>query len=344
MVSTRRLTVLFVVAFGLLAGSPTGAGAAPGCQALRVPVAVDGVPGARLYGELCRPTGQARAVQLLVHGASYNHLYWDWPLDPARYSYVRRALAAGYATFNVDRLGAGASTRPASELLSPEHHAQALHGVIAQLRSGAIGGNAFQRVIWVGHSFGSLYGWLEADTYADVDAFVLTGTTHVIKPSGLNTAIADTYPAQLDRKFQGLGLDGGYLTSVPGTRGAQFYYAPGADRTIIAADELLKDLTSGAELGQGIPLLSSAPPETAPSRAIKVPTLLVLGAQDALFCGPPDGLVCTAQNLRAQEAPYYSPEARLDVRVVSDTGHSLQLHRSASRTSDEILAWLGRLR
>ena len=140
MVSTRRLTVLFVVAFGLLAGPPTGAGAAPGCQALRVPVAVDGVPGARLYGELCRPTGQARAVQLLVHGASYNHLYWNWPLDPARYSYVRRALAAGYATFNVDRLGAGASTRPASECCprsTTRRHSTASSRSCARARSGA---------------------------------------------------------------------------------------------------------------------------------------------------------------------------------------------------------------
>ena len=344
MASTRRLTVLLVVAIGLLAGPPTGADAAPGCQSLRVPVAVDGVPGAGLYGELCRPTGQARAVQLLVHGAGYNHLYWDWPVDPAHYSYVRRALAAGYATFNVDGLGAGASTRPASELLSPEHHAQALHGVVAQLRSGAIGGTAFRRVIWVGHSFGSLYGWLEADRYRDVDAFVLTATAHVVKPSGLSTATADTYPAQLDPKFAGLGLDGGYLTTVPGTRDDLFYYAHGAERANIAADELLKDLTSGAELGQAIPLLDSAPPETAPSRAIDVPTLLVVGAQDALFCGPPDGLDCTAQNLRAQEAPYYSRKARLDVRVVPSTGHSLQLHRSAARTSGEILDWVGRLR
>ena len=40
----------------------------------------------------------------------------------------------------------------------------------------------------------------------------------------------------------------------------------------------------------------------APSRAIRVPTLLVLGAHDNLACGPPDGIDCTEANVRAQEA------------------------------------------
>jgi hypothetical protein len=46
-------------------------------------------------------------VQILSPGGWYSHTYFDWPLDPARYSYMRAAAAAGYATFNIDRIGIG---------------------------------------------------------------------------------------------------------------------------------------------------------------------------------------------------------------------------------------------
>jgi len=55
-----------------------------------------------------------RTVQLLVHGIITNHLYCDFPLDNAYYSYVRTVTTAGYATFSVDRIAAGASPRSAS--------------------------------------------------------------------------------------------------------------------------------------------------------------------------------------------------------------------------------------
>jgi hypothetical protein len=40
---------------------------------------------------------QPATVQLLVHGASYDHLYWNFPYGGGYYSYVDAATAAGYA-------------------------------------------------------------------------------------------------------------------------------------------------------------------------------------------------------------------------------------------------------
>ena len=37
-------------------------------------------------------------MQLLVHGASYNHLYWNFPYGNGYYSYVDAATAAGACT------------------------------------------------------------------------------------------------------------------------------------------------------------------------------------------------------------------------------------------------------
>jgi pimeloyl-ACP methyl ester carboxylesterase len=338
---SRRLSplaILVLLATLLLAGR-ADAVVGSNCQALRVPVSVTGVPGATIYGELCRPPFAARGVQLLVHGATYDHNYWDWPDNRSTYSYVQKANAAGYATFNVDRLGTGQSTHPASTLVNLDTDSEALHGVIEGLRKGTIGGRPYQRVIWVGHSLGTIVGWAVAARYAgDVDAFVLTGMTHVAEPTWLEEATGTSYPAALDPKFANSGLDSGYLTTRPGTRGSSFYYQPGADPSVIARDEALKEVVTATELEGAFPLYNGPPSETALSRAIQVPTLIVVGQHDGLACPPSAG--CTAAALRAREAPYYSPQARPQVLVVPYTGHDLQLHRTAPLTSILILGWL----
>jgi pimeloyl-ACP methyl ester carboxylesterase len=312
------------------------------CEAAYVPAPDSGVPGATLYGVLCVPVDRTtHTVQLLVHGGTYTHAYWDPPLDPALYSYVDHAVAAGYATFAVDRLGYGLSTRPASADVTLSAGAAALHDVISALRTGAISGHAFSRVVWVGHSFGSIYAWVEASMFHDVDAFVLTGALHAEKASFLAMAAADSYPAGSDPKFAGLGLDAGYFTTIPGTRGQLFYYLPGADPRVISLDEQLKDVYTLPELQEVAALSSSPPPATAPSRAITVPTLLVIGQHDNIFCGPPDGLDCTPSSVLAQEAPYYSPQAHLEAAVIPFAGHSINLHYAAPAADARIVRWLG---
>ena len=309
---------------------------------MQVPVSLSQVPGAALYGELCARAGATpSAVQLLVHGATYNSYYSDWPYRPDRYSYVRQMTSAGYATFNIERLGYGRSTHPNSTLVSLQNGTEALHQVVQKLRAGQIGGHAFTRVIWVGHSLGTLYGWLEASVANDVDAFVLTGLLHTVKPSWLALAFQSVVVANQDPKFATLGFDSGYLTFTPGTRAPLFYWTPGAQPDVIALDERLKDTVSGSEFGAAVPLFNSPPAQTAPSRSIKVPTLLVLGEHDRVMCDE-DGLLCNQQNVAQQETPYYSDAARLHVLVVLNTGHDLQLHLSAPDTGEKILDWLSK--
>jgi len=211
--------------------------------------------------------------------------------------------------------------------------------VVDKLRAGEIGGQAFSRVIWVGHSLGTVYAWLEASVSTNVDAFVLTGLLHAVKPSWLTLAFQSAYSAVADPKFATSGLDAGYLTFMPGTRAPLFYWTPTADPNVIALDERLKDTVSGTEFGAAVPLFDSPPPATAPSRAIRVRTLVVLGEHDRVFCDE-DGLICNQRNVTNAEAPYYSPEARLRVLVVRNTGHDLQLHETAPATGEAILDWL----
>jgi len=326
--------------------------ALPQCQAMQVPVTLSqpAVSKATLYGELCVKAGTTpSAVQLLVHGATYNSYYNDWPYRPNFYSYVRKMTRAGYATFNIERLGYAHSTHPDSASVSLLNGAEALHQVIQKLRAGAAdtGGRAFSRVIWVGHSLGTLYAWHEAQVAQDVDAFVLTGLLHTVKPSWKTLAFANAIAAGSDPKFAtaGFASDTGYLTFKAGTRAALFYYTPGAEPDSIALDERLKDTVSGPEFGAALPEFDSPAVATAPSQAIKAPTLLVVGQHDRVMCtfpGDPDGLVCNSNNVAAKESVYYSGVPQLDVLVIPNTGHDLQLHLSAPETGEAILDWLSR--
>lgn len=307
------------------------------CSAYRVPVSLATIGPAHLYGELCTPRGASltqNAVQLLVPGSTYNHTYYDMPVPPGTYSYVSQAIAAGYSTFNIDRLATGQSSLPPSTSYTLDAGVEALQQVVTALRSGAIGDRPFDTVVWVGHSLGSSMARSAAANHRDIDAFVLTGISHVVQDSTADDdPAADVQfeiPAIDDPMFRDTVGDRGYLTTKTGVR-RFFYYGPNADPAVIAADEAHKDLSTASDA-----LIPEAVPSQSLSQSVVVPTLLVVGDRDQ-YCTVP---VCTSESLLQHEQPYYSPEARLAAIVVPDSGHSVQLHANASRTNASILEWL----
>lgn len=300
-----------------------------------VPVALEaGQPRSdHVWGELCLPRGRhPHTVQLLVHGATYNHTYFDFGVvNGTNYSYVDAALGAGYAVLAIDRLGDGQSSHPASTDLTFPHTIFTLHEVVQDLRRGAVG-PGFDRVMYVGHSFGSAYGVDEAATYSDLDALILTGYGHAISPTYSALGTADSYPAVSDALFADRGLDSGYLTSVPGTRAAQHYYGPGADPDVIARDEATKDLLSLSEL-------TSRPNTSLLTPDIRVPVLLLDGDHDVHYCAA-DADDCSSQTVFAsEESPFFSAAACLHTFLVPNTGHDLALHRSAPISDAMMLRW-----
>jgi len=105
--------------------------------------------------------------------------YWDLSYNDYNYSYINTALSAGYSTLAIDRLGIGNSTHgnPLNEIQA-QAEVEALNAVTTKLRSGAIPeiGHAYQKVIHVGHSFGSVQSyWLSALYPENTDGVVLTG-------------------------------------------------------------------------------------------------------------------------------------------------------------------------
>jgi pimeloyl-ACP methyl ester carboxylesterase len=319
------LTVLSCL---LVPATPVNAQSA-GCSDVTVPASVaPGLPKDQtIYGRLCLPAGPVPTVlQLLVHGASYDHTYWDFPGFDGKYSYTRGTSAAGYATLAIDQLGVGRSSHPLSALTTQLSGANAVHDVVTAARAGALGA-AFKKVVLVGHSFGSLTSWLEAATYQDVDGVLVSGASHSIGALALARLAPLIRPAQFDPRTASSvpAVDLGY-TSIPGARRSVFYHLPNADPAVVEQDEATR-----VEIPVGVAL--TIPVYVPATLAIRAPVLEVNGAFDIPFCVQGGGASLTNcasdATLHASEAPFFSPAAQLQTTVVPDAGHDLNLQLNA---------------
>ena len=154
--------------------------------------------------QLCIPSNRIKEQKLVIatHGASFDKRYWDPAINPSEYSFVDAALAAGYSILTYDRLGTGLSDKPdAYTIVQAPLQLEVLRSITNMARSGELlnhaAGNAdsaattipatstnpfkgfdgsFDKVIHVGHSFGSALTHAFLATYGNLsDAAVLTG-------------------------------------------------------------------------------------------------------------------------------------------------------------------------
>lgn len=283
----------------------------------------------------CTPRGQhPHTVLILVHGATYDSAYWSWPQDPARYSFAWAALRAGYAVLAVDRLGQGASSRPASALDSFPAQAATLHAVATWAA------RHWPRRVIVGHSFGSAEEAAELAAWPrDADAAVFTGSGHTVSAATNALSHSGFAPAaSLGARFA--TLDAGYETSTTLTVRARLLYRPAdADPAVIAFDQRTRDTLSLTELTTRPPNLSGL------TRSLAMPTLLIDGQNDAHYC---DGAqqpaetnlddCATGASLYASERGNYGP--CLATAVVPGSGHDLQTEFGAPVAARLILNWV----
>lgn len=336
---SRKVSWCFTAWLALAASAPAAAAPKLRCHEVVFPVGLgpDQPADLQLTGTLCtRGALSNKTIQVLVHGGAYDRNYWDFPLEPETYSYVRAITEAGYATLAVDRLGVGASSRPSGTALTMHAGAFALHQVVQALRSGnmvvpSLGRVRAKRVELVGHSFGSFIASIEAATYDDIDGLILSGYSHTAGP-GIGVLNASLLPAPLDPKFASSGLDFDYFTTAPGTRASFFYHTPNADPAVIALDEALKQTVT---LGELVDIF----PSYAATLDVKVPTLVIVGDFDPLTCEAPS---CSASGSLASEPSFYQPAACVEVETIADSGHSLNLHHNAAAFFAAARSWSDR--
>jgi pimeloyl-ACP methyl ester carboxylesterase len=301
---------------------------------MELPVAL--APGqptsASIWGELCG-AAPGRTVEVLTHGITYTHTYWDLPYQPSTYSYVRSANAGGRATFNYDRVGIGRSSHPPATDVTIPANSYVLHQIVQVLRSGQLG-TAFPKVVTVGHSLGSLISMMEAGTYHDVDGVVLSGISHSFVTLGVAVLFPDFVPTQIDPVLAKRNLPLGYVTTRVGTREQHFYYAPTADPAIVALDEATKETGTAAEL-------ATIPTALPLSLQITAPVVIINGDRDQLICG--DQPCSSPLNPFHTERLFYPQARSYDEVLLPQSGHDITLQTNAPAFDAAVAGWVSRV-
>jgi pimeloyl-ACP methyl ester carboxylesterase len=272
---------------------------------------------------------QERPLQVLVHGATYNHAYWDFPaVNGEGYSYARYMAARNYAVLAIDLPGAGESDKPAGATLGLADTSGAIHQIIAAMRSGANPvGEAFGPIVLVGHSAGSIASTVAQGNGHPADALVITASRHLVGPV-LELPITAFILPQL---FELVGLLAGvpYFSLPPDTRAGLFYYPPAADPDVIALDNATADQwTNGQLLSTFFAFLN---PGIDQPGQVAGPVLIQLGTHDVLF---------PADLPEVERSLWTSPDVDLDIQTLTGIGHDFNLHLNHAEGWQAIDAWI----
>lgn len=273
-----------------------------------------------------------RPLQVLVHGATYNHTYWDFPYPEAgsaEYSYARYMAARGYSVLAIDQLGAGESSKPAPVFdpttglniaVTLYDTASAIHQVLTALRSGDNPiDRAFDRIVLVGHSAGSVNAIYVQATWHDADALVVTAARHLVPPLAA--------PPGLDALVLAL-LPYPYFPLDATIRTALFHSAAHADAEVLDLDNATSDLwTNGQLLTTFMGFLNPAIDQVG---QVTGPVLMQLGEFDALF---PAGQ-------HEIETALWHPDAKLKIKDIARIGHSFNLHYRREASWEQIDEWI----
>ncbi|KAK3349192.1 Alpha/Beta hydrolase protein [Lasiosphaeria hispida] len=288
-----------------------------------------------IMGTYCVPSNQTASknvLQVLVHGITYGKDYWAGLGFADEFNWHLAANARGYATLAIDRLGHGENPQRPDPLavVQPQMHVEVLHQLIAAVRTQSplsppsVLGRAYDKVVWVGHSYGSFLGSTIARQFpADADAMVLMGFSTTENFTDVLTAAwtAAAHHAPADGN-----LPTGYLTLASEAGRAAVFYAGEFDPALPPLDFAREDTITDGE-GAAIPVLLE------PAPGFTKPVFVATGAQDVFFCN--FGSVAECETKLAKSRPDFFPdvsEANFGIFAPDKTGHDIHLHFSAPRT------------
>ncbi|KAH9216638.1 alpha/beta-hydrolase [Leptodontidium sp. 2 PMI_412] len=292
--------------------------------------------------EVYVPT-RANTLQLLVHGATYARSFWSGVgFGDDEYSWIAFASMQGYPTLSIDRLGNGLSDHPDPvAVIQIPAHVEVVHA-IAQLAKAPDSTlpRAFQKVIYIGHSVGSVTGnALNVKYPHDVDATILTGFSSSLpqNPPVVNFLV----PASVEDPKRFGSLLPGYLqvSSEPAVI-ASFYSPGGFDPALAHFDFETRDTITVGEIVTLDYSVARAPGYTAP-------LLVSTGEFDELYCNPRATPNQTAScktpsgNILAQTEALYPSAKPYTWNEVSNAGHNWPLHFAGQIGFKAAHDWLG---
>ncbi|KAK7699567.1 hypothetical protein SLS64_011520 [Diaporthe eres] len=290
-----------------------------------------------IFCRLCLPSDPAKArkaktVQLLTHGATLDHTYWD--IAPG-YSYVDAATAAGYATLSYDQLGVGISDHPDPiQVVQAASQVAVTHELVGLLRAGKLGGFHFDKVVGVGHSAGSTLTQAITTKFPKYfDAVILSGTSTSAASVALSMAAFNFVNANTDPSPKLRDLPAGYLTqqSAVGIQFA-FYRHPNFDQNAFEQQVANKQTNT---LG----ILLTLGGIIAPSAQFTGPVDVVNGENDLVFCGgncfyPMD------QNKAVLDVFYPAASSGSQTYIAAGAGHSIAAHKSGPDSFAHMIGFL----
>lgn len=116
------------------------------------------------------------------------------------------AVATGYSTLAIDRLGIGRSTHADPlNIIQAQIEVEALNEITKKLRTGKVNGvnRKFLKVVHVGHSFGAIQSyWLSALYPNNTDGIVLTGFSSRLNYFGTTVAAWNLHNARWNQPFR----------------------------------------------------------------------------------------------------------------------------------------------
>jgi pimeloyl-ACP methyl ester carboxylesterase len=253
---------------------------------------------------------------------------------------VNYASKQGYPTLAIDRLGNGASDKPDPIIyVQYPFHVEILHKLLRQIRgleSGSALPRTFNKIIFVGHSFGSIIGNALVAKYPnDVDSLLLTGYSNNILLNGPGVALNSAFlPTRLvmptNPKYNILPL--GYLQLALHSAFDYLFYHPGGfDPALEQQDYTNRGTVSAGELATATLGINTA-------AAFTGPVYVVTGKYDNIFCDTDCGTETSGELVNTRVD--YPAASSFDVHIVPNAGHCWHNHYTAGDAFINVHSWL----
>lgn len=283
------------------------------------PVHPESGPEQRFVGHLTTATGRASGtLQVLLHGNSYDHRYWDPGLND-EYSYCSHMATLGYDLLAVDLPGVGESDRTEDGELSLSATASALAALIRRVREHGLGDRRYEHISVVGHSMGAAIGVHLESRWRVADSLVVTATGFTPSrprgawaPGAREALLSVPYPI------------------VPAEGRLKFYHAASVDREVVDYDNAVLRTSIPRRLWADCIALQDDP--EAGFAQVTCPVMVQLGEFDPIL----------PARCAEDERVLYTAARQVEVHQVPDIGHSFNLHRNRQESWAAIAAFLDR--
>jgi pimeloyl-ACP methyl ester carboxylesterase len=252
------------------------------------------------------PKSRRRGVlQVLVHGNSYDHRYWNAAtINGQDYSYASYMTAEGFDVLALDLPGVGDSDRPDGHSVSLQSVGNALGNLVASLKKPeTIPGHTFEHVALVGHSMGASISVYTESRWPAADSLIITATGFYAgrprsawAPGAREALLSEPYA----------------LVPQPGR--LKFYHEPSTDPAVIAYDNEVLRTSIPSRLWSDCISLQDDP--DAGFAEVSCPVFIQLGEYDPIL----------PAEFAEEERSIYRSAAATAVDPIPGMGHSFNLH------------------